>query len=184
MRQRCLNPKNPSFASYGGRSITICDRWKSFENFVADMGEPPPDHEIDRYPDNDGNYEPGNCRWATRREQQNNRRVNRQITLSGATKSIAEWSRETGIHVNTISLRLDRGLSPDRALSPEKRRDISGLALGGRASGDAKLRRTHCQNGHPFDSENSLFNGRQRVCRACKRETEARRREKKRLAPD
>ncbi|WP_143565689.1 hypothetical protein [Sinorhizobium fredii] len=73
MHQRCNNPKSTRYAKYGGRGIMICERWNSFENFLADMGpRPTPDHSIDRR-DNDGNYEPGNCRWATRSEQQQNK---------------------------------------------------------------------------------------------------------------
>lgn len=72
MKQRCLNRKNKKFHLYGGRGITVCDRWQSFENFLADMGERPADKTLDRYPDRNGNYEPANCRWATAKEQSEN----------------------------------------------------------------------------------------------------------------
>jgi hypothetical protein len=85
MKQRCRNPNNPAYPSYGGRGITVCERWNSFENFYADMGpRPSPQHSIDRWPNNDGNYEPGNCRWATKSEQNENRRP-RHLWPSRAT---------------------------------------------------------------------------------------------------
>ncbi len=74
MKTRCTNENAKKFASYGARGIKVCKRWQSFENFLADMGERPEGKTIDRYPDNDGNYEPGNCRWATPKEQRANQR--------------------------------------------------------------------------------------------------------------
>jgi hypothetical protein len=77
MLARCRNPNNPSFKDYGGRGVQVCERWHSFENFLADMGERP-EHgmSLDRFPDQNGNYEPGNVRWATSKEQNRNRRDN------------------------------------------------------------------------------------------------------------
>lgn len=75
MRQRCLNAEYHAFKYYGGRGITITPRWDTFEQFLADMGQRPSvEHSLDRYPDPNGNYEPGNCRWATAAEQMRNRR--------------------------------------------------------------------------------------------------------------
>jgi hypothetical protein len=77
MIKRCTNPKIKYFKYYGGRGIRVCERWRSFENFLADMGERPEGTTIDRYPDKNGNYEPGNCRWATSKEQGRNKRKRR-----------------------------------------------------------------------------------------------------------
>lgn len=84
MRQRCADPKHKSFRDYGGRGIAVCDRWSSFESFLADMGpRPSRAHSIERE-DNDGNYEPDNCRWATRSEQQANRRTKKRVAADRA----------------------------------------------------------------------------------------------------
>jgi hypothetical protein len=83
MRTRCNNPNFTFYARYGAIGIKVCDRWNSFENFLADMGERPSlDYSIDRHPNKDGNYEPGNCRWATRHQQSLNRKSTRPVRRS------------------------------------------------------------------------------------------------------
>lgn len=110
MFQRCYNPKHKSYGDYGGRGITVCERWReSFDNFLADMGERPKGkHSIDRFPNQNGNYEPGNCRWATWKEQHRNRRNNMLVTSNGVTKTAPEWSEETGVTAPTIKWRAKR----------------------------------------------------------------------------
>jgi hypothetical protein len=98
MRQRCLNPNCLEYKNYGGRGITVCARWlEGFHNFFADMGlKPTRKHSIDRI-DNNGNYEPTNCRWATTSEQANNKRRCRYITINGRTQTLSQWARELKI---------------------------------------------------------------------------------------
>ena len=123
MKKRCLNPRAKQFEDYGGRGITVCDRWiNSFENFFADVGpRPSPEHSIDRI-DNDGNYELGNVRWATAFEQAANNRRNVSITVDGETLPASEWARRTGTNVYTIYDRLDAGWNPQRAVTEPPRK--------------------------------------------------------------
>lgn len=101
--QRCANTRLPRYADYGGRGISMCDRWTKFENFLADMGERPAGMSLDRI-DNDGNYEPGNCRWATPREQAANQREKKnRVRVEG--KTIHEWATVLGISYGTAHAR-------------------------------------------------------------------------------
>lgn len=104
MKTRCYNKNSNSYKYYGAKGITVCDRWlHSFENFMADMGpKPGPSYSIDRI-DGSGNYEPGNCRWATKLEQQNNTIFNNMIEFGGKVQSISQWAR--GIEITPASLR-------------------------------------------------------------------------------
>lgn len=108
MVQRCSNPKHPRYAAWGGRGIRVCDEWKTFDGFFADMGlKPSPKHSIHRV-DNDGNYEPGNCIWADAVEQGAALRSNRRITVDGKTLTFAQWERERGFPNGTIRHRVNQ----------------------------------------------------------------------------
>jgi hypothetical protein len=118
MWDRTTNPNNNSFPRYGGRGIRVCDEWRDFAVFYHDMGpKPTPDHSLDRYPDNDGNYEPGNVRWATDAEQTHNR--HRWLTLGGKTATLHEWAATIGISVNGLRGRLASGWSEERILQKD-----------------------------------------------------------------
>lgn len=117
MNKRCTNPKSSIWHNYGGRGIQVCERWKLFENFFEDMGDPPPKHSLDRI-DNDGNYEPENCRWATQKEQTLNMRKTRYLTIGGIKKPLQTWAEELGINVNTLRNRvLYRGWTVEDAIN-------------------------------------------------------------------
>jgi hypothetical protein len=107
--QRTSNPKNPEFHNYGGRGIKVCDRWRLFENFLADMGRRPSDkHSIDRI-DNDGSYEPGNCRWATASEQAANTRRVHWVVLNGKKMTLSSAAAISGLPQGTVSKRIASG---------------------------------------------------------------------------
>lgn len=105
MRKRCNNPKYIRFKHYGGRGIKVCERWNTFENFLSDMGLPEDGMTIDRI-NNDGDYTPDNCRWATRQQQSDNRRTGIKLTHNGMTLSIAGWAKVLGISVSTFRDRM------------------------------------------------------------------------------
>lgn len=121
MRDRCSNPNCERYPHYGGRGIRVCDRWlgeNGFENFLKDMGcKPSSKHSIDRI-NNDGNYEPSNCRWATREEQHNNTKRTRRIEFNGRTQTLSQWSKEIGVSVSALFSRLQKGWTLEKALSP------------------------------------------------------------------
>lgn len=118
-RDRCTNPKHQQWARYGGRGIRMCAEWigrGGFARFFEHVGRrPSPEHTLERK-DVNGNYEPGNVRWATQREQCNNTRANVRLTWRGETRTIAEWADHIGLPRNTLNVRLLRGWSTQRAL--------------------------------------------------------------------
>jgi hypothetical protein len=118
MIQRCHNRRHAAYSKYGGRKILVCKQWKnSFVAFLKEMGRrPSPKHSLDRI-DNSTGYSPENCRWATKKEQSRNTKINRILTLRGKSMTKAEWSELTGIPASTIYTRLERGWSLASALN-------------------------------------------------------------------
>ena len=107
MKERCYNPKAIYYARYGGRGISVCDRWKdSFENFYNDMGDrPSKEYSLDRE-NNDGDYSPDNCRWSTKEVQANNKSNNRSLTYNGITMNLGQWAKKLNIDRTTLRDRL------------------------------------------------------------------------------
>ena len=118
MKQRCTDPDCNSYHRYGGRGIKICHRWVfSFLDFLQDMGQKPtPKHSIERK-NNNGDYEPDNCVWATAKQQANNRRNNRVLTIDGKSQTVAQWAEEFNVGERGIVNRLERGWDAKRALT-------------------------------------------------------------------
>lgn len=117
IKDRCTNPNDPAYPRYGGRGIKVCERWiNSFENFFEDMGDRPAGQSIERV-DNDGDYDPSNCVWASRTVQNRNKSTNRLIAHAGAVRCLNDWAAITGINRDTLRSRLDKGWSAADALS-------------------------------------------------------------------
>lgn len=181
IRQRCNNPKSQAYKYYGGRGIKICERWSSLENFLADMGHPEPSMSIDRI-DPNGDYCPENCRWATRAQQQSNRRNNHFIEFNGKRQTAMEWANELGMAHQTIYGRIELGWTAEKILCPEKQTNKNGLSLGGIANGARNKAKTHCKWGHEFTPENTRKNGKNgRACLKCHCDRERARREARRI---
>lgn len=124
MRQRCLNPRATGYEYYGGRGIEITVAWGLFENFLSDMGERPASTTLDRI-NVDGNYEPGNCRWASNLEQVRNMRISRRLTHDGLTMTLTEWAERTGLSYGVLYDRLRSGWSAANALMAPFHREKS-----------------------------------------------------------
>lgn len=116
MRDRCNNPNNHAFADYGGRGITICEQWDDVQTFLNDMGLCPEGHSLERI-NNDAGYHPSNCKWATRKEQAQNKRNSQTLTHKGKTQCVAAWAEELGVNAHTIYSRIYRGWPAEQALT-------------------------------------------------------------------
>lgn len=164
MRDRCRNPKRPSFADYGGRGIRVCDRWllpdgEGFKKFVQDLGPRPVGASLERI-DVNGNYSPENCRWANNTEQARNKRNSRRISFNGQTKVISAWAKELGFTHATIELRINKwGI--EKALTTPRLDAVVEAAK-------VRKARTHCKRGHEFTEKNTYLLKDGRSCRMCR----------------
>lgn len=157
MIARCENPNNEKFPQYGGRGVTVCERWHTFADFLADMGERPAGHTIDRV-DNDGPYTAGNCRWSTAETQANNKSNNVLLTINGDTMSVSEWERRLGMLPGLLRTRIASGMSPEDAASRpvdqeftrNNRAGNSHVTIGGRTQTIAQWSRETGINYHTF----------------------------------
>lgn len=126
MKRRCFDMGHKSYPRYGGRGITICERWMKFENFLADMGIRPKNLSLDRI-DNNGNYTPENCKWSSAKEQARNRSSTRMISCGGEVKTLTEWAESIGFSKESLHRRLSAGWSIEKALATPK--VISGVTV-------------------------------------------------------
>jgi hypothetical protein len=117
MKTRCQKQTCREYPHYGGRGIKVCERWQVFENFFADMGTAPDGLSLDRK-NNNGDYEPSNCRWATKEQQQNNMRSNVRIFAFGEIRTLTRWAKIKNIPYSTLRYRVSMGWSPEKALTP------------------------------------------------------------------
>lgn len=128
MLERCRNKNTDNYERYGGAGVQVCERWLGeggFANFLSDMGPRPGRRfTLDRYPRREGNYEPGNVRWANDVQQANGRSSNRRITFDGVTRTLAEWARHVGLTYSALQSRLDRGWPVALAMDPSARRRL------------------------------------------------------------
>ncbi len=123
---RCYDPKNISFPRYGALGVVVCERWRNFELFVADMGIRPAGMTLDRWPNRKGNYEPGNCRWSTPKQQVENSSIPIMIEFQGKTQCISDWAKELGIRQSLLSWRIRKGWPLGRALCANVRQRSRG----------------------------------------------------------
>jgi hypothetical protein len=173
-----MNPNNRQWNDYGGRGITICSRWDSFRAFEEDMGERPDGYSLDRI-DNSLGYSPENCRWATRKQQQRNRRAAVYVEVEGKKYRAIELAEIAGVKTDTIIDRAARGLSYEDVIYSGKHRiDYETLIPQIVAKATAtKYAKTHCKNGHEFNDQNTYYTKQGwRICRICRNQENHRRR--------
>lgn len=184
MRRRCTSEKDASYPRYGGRGITVCERWSDFWTFVSDMGpRPSPDLSIDRIDNNKG-YSPDNCRWATVKEQVHNRRCARFVTIEGKRYRAIELAQINGRKLDTIMKRAAKGLPYEKVIQAGRNNNAKSADFAikaAKARAEQQLNATHCINGHEWTPENTRhlpYTGNRR-CITCLRAAEKRARIKR-----
>ena len=167
---RCTVPGADGFKNYGGRGIKVCERWlNSFEAFRDDVGERPPGYTLDRI-DPNGNYEPSNCRWASKSEQSRNTRRARFTTIDGVRYHVSELSEKYGIPTRTLAYRISAGWPVEKLLNPARQYDTSSLPKAVKAHAEKKRAQKRCKRGHLLKGKNLYVpKSGSRVCRTCKR---------------
>ena len=169
MRRRCMDRNFKQWFDYGGRGIKVCERWSSYANFESDMGTRPPGYSLDRI-DNNGDYEPSNCRWATRTEQSRNQRRAVYVTIEGQRHRAIELAEMTGMKADTIVARAARGMSYAEVVAPVRYVVPNITPEGIAKSAKARREKPFCVNGHPRTADNLMGGKWGGACRACHRE--------------
>lgn len=171
---RCYTKSGKQYKDYGGRGIRVCPQWRyDYKQWYADVSPPfKPGLTFDRFPDNDGDYTPTNFRWATRKQQQRNRRNTKWLTIEGKDYLAIELVELTGLKWDTIVERAEAGLSYNEVIAEQKRVNLDGFKLGAKASSIARKSRTHCKNGHKYTPETTGVRSEGkytwRVCLVCR----------------
>jgi len=168
MKQRCSNPKAKAWPDYGGRGITVCDRWfNSYADFISDMGYPPEGMSIERINNNLG-YFPENCKWATRSEQQLNRRNNVVLVIEGIDHKLYDLVKISGMNPRTIKRRVAKGLGYAEVTNSTKKTYAEWSKIGRQVLIDKAKAKTHCSKGHEFTEKNRMPHPRGwNICRIC-----------------
>lgn len=168
MRRRCNNKNDAHYHNYGGRGITVCERWQnSYQAFAEDMGERPAGFSLERI-DNEKGYFPGNCKWACRKEQQRNQRRTIKIIIDGVEYLAIDLAEKSGVKVDTIVRRAKLGYSYNAVIAKPTETYVDGFPIGRAASVCAKKSKTHCARGHEYTDNSFRLDAKgNRVCKIC-----------------
>lgn len=168
MRRRCNNKNDPYYYNYGGRGITVCDKWQnSYKAFEEDMGERPKGFSLERIDNNKG-YSPDNCKWACKKEQQRNQRRTIKVIVEGIEYLAIQLSEISGVKVDTIVRRAKLGYSYNAVIAKPTETFVDGFPIGVMAIALAKKTKTHCARGHEYTPESSRLDVKgNRVCKIC-----------------